>query len=207
LITPRPQQELNHQLRQSTKQKAKDTNMKTTQSIASVLAIVLGAALHALPAAAATPVSCGPVVNGYLDGGASSLAVVGTSVTARNSFGFSTFTMEDGYQVETYPLHTAGSAARSVFKAMKTGSDAFSGYFHIVFPGRGNGDEDRSVLWVSRGGWFWLQSITWGGSWMQLQSVVCYAGPSGQLVVTGHIDNPGFGTDFWSFVMQRSDRI
>lgn len=181
--------------------------MKTTRNIAGILAIVLSAALYASPAAAATPVSCSSVVNGYLDAGGGWLTIVGTRVTARGWLGFSSFTMNDGYQVETKPLHTPAAAAQSTFTAGKTGNDAFSGYFHDVFPGRGNGDEDRWRLWVGRGGLFWLQSITWSGSWQLMQSPVCYTGPNGQLVVTGHFDNPGFGTDYWTFVMQRDTLI
>lgn len=116
------------------------------------------------------------MVNGYLDNvaGIGWLTVVGTRMTARGFHGFSSFTMNDGYQVETYPLHTPGAATRSTFFAGRTGSDAFSGYFHDVFPGRGNGDEDRWRLWVGRGGTFWLQSITWNGPWQPIQSPVCY---------------------------------
>jgi hypothetical protein len=181
--------------------------MMRIRNITSILALVLGAALHASPAVAANPVSCSSVVNGYLDEGAYQLTVVGTRVTARGWLGFSAFTMKDGFQIETDPLHTSAAAAQRTFTAARSGNDAFSGYFHTVFTDRGNGDEDRSRLWVGRGGTFWLLSITWGGSWVQLQSTVCYTGPQGQLVVTGHIDNPGFGTDFWTFVMQRSTLI
>ncbi|HSP80415.1 MAG TPA: hypothetical protein VLQ93_17925, partial [Myxococcaceae bacterium] len=71
------------------------------------------------------------------------------------------------------------------------------------FPGRGNGDEDRWQFWINRGGSVYLRSVTWSGQWQLMQGVVCYTGSSGQLVVVGHIDNGGFGTDYWTFVMQR----
>jgi hypothetical protein len=167
--------------------------------------VVLGAALHASPTSAATPVSCSVQVNEYLEAGngVDWLATVGVRVTARGGFGFSSFTMGNNYQVETDPLHTPGAAQRSTFYAYKNidTNAYFSGYFHEVFPGRGNGDEDRWEFLVGRGGLFYLRSVTWGGIWTLLQSPVCYAGPDRQLVVTGYIDNPGFGTDFWTFVM------
>jgi hypothetical protein len=179
--------------------------MNRIRNVAISLVVVLGAALHASPAAAATPVSCSAKVNGYLDDvdGVDWLATKGVRVTARGTFGFSAFTMQNRYQVETYPLHTPGAAQRQTFFAYRNRNTNanFSGYFHEVFPDRGNGDEDRWEFWVGRGGRFYLRSITWGGGWGLMQRPVCYAGPGGQLVVTGQFDNPGFGTDFWTFVM------
>ncbi len=80
----------------------------------------------------------------------------------------------------------------------------YTGYFHDVFPGRGNGDEDRWQFWLNRSGNVYLRSVTWAGQWQLMQGVVCYTGSSGQLVVVGRIDNGGFGTDYWTFIMQRN---
>jgi hypothetical protein len=179
--------------------------------VAITLMVVLGVALHSLPASAATPVSCSVQVDNYLvaGNGVNSLLTVGVRVAAYGVSGFSSFTMRDTYQVETDPLHTPGAAAQSTFWAYKSvPADNFSGHFSEVFPGRGNGDEDHWDFWVNRGGLFYLRSVTWGGSWALLQSPVCYAGPDRQFVVTGYIDNPpGFGTDFWTFVMSPDDLI
>ncbi|WNG47409.1 hypothetical protein F0U60_27260 [Archangium minus] len=170
------------------------------------LPAILGIILYVSPAAAQSPVSCGTVVAGYLDApyaGSDWLEIVGSRVVARGSFGFSSFTMADGYQVESTPLHTAAAGGRSVFSAPRSGS-AYTGNFHEVFPGRGNGDEDRWQFWIERSGSVYLRSITWNGSWAPMQNVVCYTGSSGQLVVVGLINNPGFGTDYWTFVMRRN---
>lgn len=171
-----------------------------------LLPAVLGIILYVSPAAAQPPVSCGPVVAGYLDAayaGSDWLDVVGTRVTARGFLGFSSFTMVDGYQVETTPLHTAAAGAKAIFRAPRSG-DVYTGYFHEVFPSRGNGDEDRWQFWINRSGNVYLRSVTWNGAWTLLQSVVCYTGSSGQLVVVGQTETPGFGTDYWTFVMQRN---
>lgn len=152
----------------------------------------------ALPAS--TPVACGTVLTDYHNR-FQWLELIGTRVTARGVHGFSSFTMENGYNVAAHPLHTPGAASRSIFTASK-GATHFAGPFHEVFPGRGSSDVDRWEFWVYRTGALWLRSITWGGSWTSLQGVTCYRGPQSQLVVTGHISNPGFGTDFWTFVIR-----
>jgi hypothetical protein len=181
--------------------------MSIARNVLAVIVALLSITVNVTPAVGATPVSCGPVVSGYLDAGDGWLVVVGTRVTARGWLGFSSFTMQDQFQIETYPLHTSGSVARRLFYAPKSGTSAFTGNVHEVFTDRGNGDEDRSAFWIGRSGAVFLRSITWNGSWRQLQGQVCYLGPEGQLVVTGHLDNSGFGTDFWSFVMQRDTLI
>lgn len=182
--------------------------MNAVSRISVVLVSVLAVALSASPAEASTPVSCATRVDAFLNASQSDagwLTGIGTAVTARGWFGFSRFTMAQGYQVETKPLHTSAAATSSTFTlGYATASDAFTGELTEVLPGRGNGDEDRTAMWVGRGGNVWLRSITWNGGWVMLQGVVCYAGPGNQLVVTGHIDNPGFGSDFWSFVLVRN---
>lgn len=176
--------------------------MKMILNVSSILAIALGAALYAAPVAAA-PVSCGTAVNGYLDNtsGISWLAVTGGRVTARNGWGFSSFVMDDYFQIETHPLHTPAAAPQSHFQALRNSSSNFNGFFHEVFPERGNGDEDRWQFWVGRNGLFYLRSITWNGSWQLMQNAVCYTGPGGTIVVTGQFDNAGYGLDFWTFLM------
>lgn len=180
--------------------------MTFLRSLALYLPAILGIILYVSPAAAQSPVACGTVVAGYLDApypGSDWLDVIGTRVTARDVLGFSSFTMADGYQVETHPLHTAAAGARSLFTAPRNGN-AYTGYYHEVFPGRGSGAEDRWQFWIDRGGSVYLRSLTWNGAWALMQNVVCYSGPSGQLVVIGLFNNPGFGTDYWTFVMRRS---
>lgn len=167
----------------------------------------LGAALFSPPAAAAPIVPCGVGMSSLLVDDGHWLSVAGTRITARGSLGFSSFTMRDGYQVETTPLHTPAAGTSADFTAGRHSTDVYTGYFHDVFPGRGNGDEDRWQFWVNRPGQLWLRSVTWGGSWQLLSSAVCYRGPGGQIVVTGSIDNLGFGTDFWTFVMNYGSLI
>lgn len=167
------------------------------------------AALSASPAAAATPVSCSQAVNALLDNedDVHWLNVKGARVTARGGLGFSSFTMSDGYQVEDDPLHTPDASLQSMFGASRIGTDAFAGYFHEVFPARGNGDEDRWRLWVGRNGNFWLLSVTWSQPWALMKSPVCYEGPQGQLLVTGYFEVAGWTLDFWTFVMQGAQFI
>ncbi|WP_342378112.1 hypothetical protein NVS55_02080 [Myxococcus stipitatus] len=181
--------------------------MALLRNLSVCLAVVLGVLLHASPAMAQTPVSCGAVVAGYLDGvhaGSEWLEVIGTRVVSRGVFGFSSFTMQDAFQIETTPLHTAPAAGRADFIASRSGSSAYTGYFHEVFPGRGNGDEDRWQFWIARSGAVSLRSVTWNGAWASVQNVTCYTGDTGQLVVVGTTVTPGFGMDFWTFVMRRN---
>lgn len=177
------------------------------RTIASIFVAILSVSGYSSFAVAATPVSCGNHVSGFLNaqyGGSDWLEVTGTMVSARGRNGFSAFAMRDGFQIETNPLHTPGGAPQSNFEARRITNDVYSGNFHVVFPGRGNGDEDRWAFWVNRSGRLWLRSITYGATtWTQLSGVACFSGEQGQLVVTGHTDTPGYGSDFWTFVMQR----
>jgi hypothetical protein len=111
--------------------------------------------------------------------------------------------MRNGFEIEATPLHTAAAAAQHVFNANRFSGDGFSGYFHDVFPDRGNGDEERWGFWIQRSGQVKLRLVTGGGGvvWQQLSDLTCYRGPGSQLVVRGSIDVPGQGTDFWTFVM------
>jgi hypothetical protein len=169
--------------------------------LCSTIGVVGCGLLLSTPAAAAVP--CLTVVSEVLDDPSVGwLNAIGTRVTARSSFGFSSFSMSDGYQVETNPLHTAPAASRSIFDVPKlTALRAFNGEFNEVFPGRGNGDEDGWSFWVGSDGKFWLRSTTWGGSWTPLTSAVCYRGPGEQFVVTAQASAPGWGTDFWTFLL------
>lgn len=172
--------------------------------IAKLTTVLFVSALCALlpePARAANPVSCAagmrrltPQQDGWLN-------VVGARVTARGVLGFSAFTMADGFQIESTPLHTPAAAARAKFRAGRYNSQVYSGYYHEVFTDRGNGDEDRWEFWVNTSGQLFLRSVTWGGGWKQIPNLTCYDGPQGQLVMIGNVDNPGFGTDFLMFIM------
>ena len=128
--------------------------------------------------------------------------VVGTRVSARAELGYSSFTMEDGYQVELEPIGTPGAVASRAFTIARSGNDVYTGYFTDVFTDRDTPAEDRSQFWVQRGGLFWIRLLTWGTDWIPLQAPVCYLGPQGQVVVNAHYDAPA-GPSFWTFVMQR----
>jgi len=182
--------------------------MNAIRIVSCILAITLGLTVHgSLAAAQPATVSCGTAIDGYFnDTGVSWLDIIGGRVTARGGLGFSSFTMADGYQLYANPLGTLGASTRSVFNAWK-GSSHFTGPFHEVFPGRGNTDVDRWDFWASRYGTFWLRSITWGGTWGQLQGVTCYRGPQNQTIVTGYSHVAGYGTDFWTFVLKGSTLI
>lgn len=169
----------------------------------SIVLIALALVVHHSDARAQPAVvNCGTAIDEYFSGPREGdwLNVVGTRLTARDSFGFSSFTMGNGYSVSTNPIGTPGASYRSVFTASK-GSSHYSGPFHEVFPGRTNGNVDRWDFWVYRTGTVWLRSITWGGAWTQLQNTVCYRGPNGQTVVSGLSHVAGYGTDFWTFVL------
>lgn len=175
--------------------------MKAIRILSCIFTIALGLTLHgSLAAAQPATISCGTAIDGYFTQ-ASWLDVVGTRVTARGVLGFSSFTMANGYEVATTPLHTPAAGAQSIFTASK-GSSYFTGPFHEVFPGRGNGDVDLADFWVYRTGAFWLRATAWTTTWMQLQGVTCYRGPQNQTVVTGYIHIPDWGTDFWTFVLK-----
>jgi hypothetical protein len=150
-----------------------------------------------------TPVLCAPEIDSLVRDtrNVEGLHLKGVRLTARGSDGFTSFVKTDGFQIETTPLHTPAGGKRDVALVDRSGSSAFTGTFHEVFPGRGNGDEERTSVWIGRGGFVWLRSETYNGDWSALLAPVCYRGPGGQLVVTGHVDNPGFGTDFWQFLL------
>jgi hypothetical protein len=172
-----------------------------TLKLMSVAVVAAALAVEAAPAAAApTVVPCGTALN-TLYTSSDYLELVGTRVTSRGSFGFSSFTMANGYSLSSWPLNTPGAATRSVFYAYKGASSNFEGLYSEVFPGRGNNDVDQWDFWVYSSGALYLKSTTWGGSWAALQGVVCYAGPQHQIIVTGYFDTPGYGTDFWNFVI------
>ncbi|OJH41338.1 hypothetical protein [Cystobacter ferrugineus] len=175
--------------------------------VSSISGAALAIALSASPAYANAPIACETRVDSFLSASRSDgrrLLGIGSAVTTSGSLGFVHFTMAQGYQIEATPLHTAASPKSAVFAlGYDAASDVFTGEVTEVFTDRGNGDEDRTSLWVGRGGNFWLRSITWNGSWMKLQDVVCYPGQQNQLVVTGRIDYSGNGGDYWSFVFTR----
>ena len=157
---------------------------------------------HARPAAAApTVVACGPAIDSLYTH-ADYLTAIGTRTTARGSLGFTSFTMASGYRLSTTPLNTATAASQSTFLVGKPASTYFGGQFGEVFPGRGNNDIDQWELRLARAGAVSLRSITWGGALTALAGQVCYAGPQGQVIVTGYFDAPGYGTDLWSFVVR-----
>jgi hypothetical protein len=161
------------------------------------------ASLPATPAAADEPVSCRDAVGRFLDEGAPWLEVAGVHMTSRGEVGFAAFTMRDGYHVEAEPLHTAGATAKHKLIATRTGDIAFAGTFHVVFPDRGNGDEDRAMIWIGRSGAIRMRSLTWSDEWTGLRNVACYRGGQGQLVATGQSDGGSFGTSYWSLILQQ----
>lgn len=164
--------------------------------------------MSSTPALARAPVACQPVLSGYLTrtapGPVGALEVMGTLVSSRSSFGFVAFTMRDGFQVESLPLHLPESRDWKSFPVVRYG-DVFLGTFSLVFTDRGNGDEDRAQLWMSASeGSFYVRSITWNLPWQPLQGALCFAGPNDQFYVTGHTETSGTVTDFWSFVLKPS---
>jgi hypothetical protein len=177
--------------------------MNAIRILSCIFVIAIGLTIHGAPAAAQpATVPCGTAIDGYFSGGSGWLEIVGTRVTARGSFGFSSFTMQDGYSLATTPLNAPAAATQSTFEAWK-GAAHYTGPFHEVFAERGNSDVDRSEFWVFRTGELWLRSITWSGVWTQLQGATCSRGPGNQTVVTGYIHNGGsWGTDFWTFLIQ-----
>jgi hypothetical protein len=181
--------------------------MTAIRILCCVFTLALGLTLHSAPAAAQpATISCASALDSYFTTNpADWLSVVGTRVSSRGSFGFSSFTMASGYSLSATPLNSPGAATSSSFFANR-GSSYFEGLFHEVFPGRGNNDVDRWDFWIYRSGVLWLRSITWGGAWASLQGQTCFRGPQNQTVVTGYFDTPGFGTDFWIFVF-RGDRL
>lgn len=175
--------------------------MKAIRILSCICTMALGLTLHgSLAAAQPATISCGAAIDNYFTQ-TSRLNVVGTRVTARGAFGFSSFTMANGYEVATTPLHTPAAGAQSIFTAAK-GSSYFTGPFHEVFPERGNGDVDLADFWVYRTGAFYLRATDWTTAWELLQGVTCYRGPQSQTVVTGYIHIAGWGTDFWTFVLK-----
>jgi hypothetical protein len=126
---------------------------------------------------------------------------VGGRVRAAETSGvnFQSVTMQDGYDLERYPLGTSEAAARSEFR-MNVYSNVITGYFAEVFTGRTR--VDRSQLWWSSNGALWLRSLTWGNSWTQLQRVTCYLDPQWQVTIEAQADEPGYATDFYTFVLR-----
>ena len=153
-------------------------------------------------ASAAEEVSCSTAINALMATNPLAFYVFGTRATARNSHGFSSFSMEDGFQIENVPVNDPEFPRHRTFAANRRDARNYEGPFHEVFTDRGNGAEARTHFWVREGGQFWLRSITYNTSWQILQGVQCFEGPQEQLVVRGHLDNPGFGTDYWTFVLK-----
>jgi hypothetical protein len=177
--------------------------MKALQILSFLVVAAIG--MRSSPSAAQpVTVPCGTAIDAYFTATTPPnqwLDVVGTRLTARGAFGFSSFSMANGYQVATTPLHTAGASGQSTFMASK-GSSHYTGPFHEVFPGRGNGDVDRADFWVYRTGAVWLRDTSWSNTWTQLQAVTCYRGPQNQTVIRGYIHVTSWGTDFWTFVVR-----
>jgi hypothetical protein len=169
-----------------------------------LLAVALTAIVET-PVSADTTVSCAEMVAGHLDQGAEALTVAGVHISTRGTFGFTSFTMSDRYQIEDEPLHTAAAAPRATF-AVHRSSDgtSFTGRFHEVFPDRGNGDEDLGEIQLRRDGTVWLRSIRWGGDAASLGHVVCRKGLAGQHVVTARNSWGTYGGDYWSLVVTRA---
>jgi|GEM_PF-6943229 hypothetical protein len=177
--------------------------MKNLHSLVASACLVIPAILASSETLAGTPVSCQTAISG-LAADSHWLNVKGVRLTARGTHGFTAFTMQNGFQIETYPVHTPGFASRNTFYLdPNPARTQFSGIFTEVFTDRGNGDEDRWRMRLSTNGKLEIQSITWNGAYQTLQAPVCYRGPTGQIVMTAHKDNPGYGSDFWTFVFSR----
>lgn len=173
--------------------------------IAVAAALTLGISFYTENASAATPVPCSDLIANYLDAddaGADYLEIVGARVTARSDLGYSSFTMHREFQIETTPLHTPASVPFRLFTARRVDLNNYAGDFSEVFTDRGNGTEGHTSLWIRRGGFFWTRA-SGATTWRPITNVVCYSGPEDQIIVTGHIDGLAFGTEFWSFVIQR----
>jgi hypothetical protein len=174
--------------------------MKKLRQLATSICLIAPVIFSVPQSIANTPVSCRGVITSAM-AYAPWFDVKGSRVTARNGLGFTAFTMANGFQIETYPLHTPASVGGNTFTLSPNSTyTQFTGIFTEVFTDRGNNDEDRWRMRLKNTGTLELQSITWGGAYKLLQTPVCYRGPGDQIVMTGHVDNPGFGSDFWSFV-------
>lgn len=165
------------------------------------LVAVAAAGIAPSQAFAATPVACSKAINEMLDDAPDWLNAFGTRVTARGAYGFSAFTMRDGFQIEDVPVDDPAFPRQRSFTAKHRDADNYEGMFSEVFTDRGNADEDRVHFWVRRGGQFWLRFVTYTSAWKALQNAQCFRGPDGQVVVRATIDNVGYGTDFWTFLI------
>lgn len=178
--------------------------MNIARTVSFLSLALFAVALDTSQASASPPpsISCGTAINDYFTGALPGdwLDVAGVRLTTRGSFGFTSFTMRSSYQLSTTPLNTPAAANQSTFIANK-GSSHYTGPFHEVFPGRGNSDVDSWDFWVYKTGEVWLRSVTWGGSWAQLQGVTCSRNPQHQTAITGYSYVPGYGTDYWMFVV------
>lgn len=163
------------------------------------LTVALGAVLFSPTASAAPVVPCSTGIGSLFPDNGTWLSISSARVTARGHIGFTAFSMADGYQIETTPLNTPAAAQAHHFFAYRSDTNVYSGYFHLVFTDRSNPHEDRWQIWINRAGNIWVRPAA--GTWTLLPNPVCYRGPENQIVVTANVDNPGFGTDFWTFVM------
>lgn len=119
---------------------------------------------------------------------------------ALGDFGYLSFAADDQFQIEETPLHQPESRFAIGFYASFNGLSTFQGNFNEVFPGRGNSDENLASFYYYASG-LWYLATRWGGAWQKLSDMTCEVGPRGQTVVQGRIANPGFGNDYWTFVI------
>ena len=115
------------------------------------------------------------------------LEVVGTRVTTRGDLGFVAFTMADRFEIEYTPLHTAAAKAWSRFSVWREPhpTATYDGRFVLVFPERGNGDEERMEFRLDAVGSLSVRSVTYASPFVRLASQSCTAGPRGQITVRG----------------------
>ena len=137
----------------------------------------------------------------YLDRDAALLWVKGVRLSCRGTFGFTSFTIEDG-AVDTGPPAATPPAVKPVFALRRDSDDAYVGSFRVAFPEREIASH-RHDMWIRRDGAIFLRSSTGHGGWRLLEDTACQRGPEGQVVVTGRLDDGPLGSDVWSFVVSR----
>jgi hypothetical protein len=138
----------------------------------------------------------------HLDRDADLLWVKGVRVTCRGTFGFTSFTIEDG-AVDTHPPAASPPAAKSAFALRRGHDDTYVGSFRVAYPEREIAGP-RHDMTIRRDGRILLRSTTGRGAWRLLEDTACQRGPEGQVVVSGRLDDGPLGSDVWSFVVSRA---
>lgn len=186
-------------------------NVKKTVSLLGLTAALVGLAVPST--ADAAEVTCSTAFGQYST--ADWLEVTAVKIGARWEGGTPghAFSMEDDYNLSTWPISSSGAAARSSFSAARhPTSAAFSGYFTTVYPGRPNTDIDLWEFWVYDTGSVYLRSVTWGGGWKLLPNRTCFDAYTNSLgytqtIVTGHSDNTNHTDEYWTIGLNGDELI